>query len=58
MIGLSGAIGANNMTHLLSEINQLFIYGAQKQLSLYIDGYKKELEYLTNQIKRYIESRS
>jgi len=58
MSGLSGAIGANNMTHLLSEINQLFIYGAQKQLSLYIDGYKKELEYLTNQIKRYIESRS
>jgi CheY-like chemotaxis protein len=57
MSGLSGAIGANNMTHLLSEINQLFIYGAQKQLSLYIDGYKKELEYLTNQIQRYIESR-
>jgi len=58
MSGLSGAIGANNMTHLLSEINQLFIYGAQKQLSLYIDGYKKELEYLTNQIQRYIESRA
>lgn len=58
MSGLAGAIGANNMTHLLSEINQLFIYGAQKQLSLYIDGYKKELEYLTNQIKRYIESRA
>jgi hypothetical protein len=45
------------MTHLLSEINQLFIYGAQKQLSLYVDGYKKELEYLTNQIQQYIESR-
>lgn len=58
MSGLAGAIGANNMTHLLSEINQLFIYGAQKQLSLYIDGYKKELEYLTNQIQRYIESRA
>gem|GEM_PF-649027 len=58
MSGLAGAIGANNMTHLLSEINQLFIYGAQKQLSLYIDGYKKELEYLSNQIKRYIESRA
>ncbi len=56
MSGLAGAIGANNMTHLLSEINQLFIYGAQKQLSLYIDGYKKELEYLTNQIQQYIES--
>ncbi len=57
MSGLAGAIGANNMTHLLSEINQLFIYGAQQQLSLYIDGYKKELEYLTNQIQQYIESR-
>jgi len=57
MSGLAGAIGANNMTHLLSEINQLFIYGAQKQLSLYVDGYKKELEYLTNQIQQYIESR-
>ncbi len=57
MSGLSGAIGANNMTHLLSEINQLFIYGAQKQLALYIDGYKKELEYLTHQIEQYIFSR-
>ncbi len=58
MSGLSGAIGANNMTHLLSEINQLFIYGAQKQLVLYIDGYKKELEYLTHQIEQYISSRN
>jgi len=58
MSGLSGAIGANNMTHLLSEINQLFIYGAQKQLALYIDGYKKELEYLTHQIEQYISSRN
>ncbi|SHO81158.1 conserved protein of unknown function; putative sensory transduction histidine kinase [hydrothermal vent metagenome] len=58
MSGLSGAIGAHNMTHLLSEINQLFIYGAQKQLALYIDGYKKELGYLTHQIEQYIASRN
>lgn len=54
---LLGAIGANSMTHLLSEINQLFVYQEEKQLSLYVESYTKELKNLIHQIEQYIYSR-
>jgi len=57
MGGLLGAIGANSMTHLLSEINQLFVYQEEKQLSLYIESYTNELKSLIHQIEQYIYSR-
>lgn len=57
MGGLLAAIGANSMTHLLSEINQLFVYQEEKQLSLYVESYTNELKSLINQIEQYIYSR-
>jgi len=57
MGGLLGAIGANSMTHLLSEINQLFVYQEEKQLALYVESYTNELKSLIHQIEQYIYSR-
>jgi len=58
MGGLLGAIGANSMTHLLSEINQLFVYQEEKQLTLYVESYTNELKSLIHQIEQYIYSRN
>ena len=55
MRGLSGAIGAEDMSVKIDEVQKLLLYNKHELLHSYIDVYKKELSKLAKSIHLYIQ---
>lgn len=56
MKGLTGTIGAREMYETIATIHQKVLYQQEELLVSYIAPYEKELDKLTKEIKRYLES--